>query len=177
MDLPKGPAHYQCVPTNPDEVVEPRAAHRALGLRRWLPIGIALAMLVPVGVAIFVWHSNTKQLTVTQTVGPAAPGELVSVAVTTSNGCLTSYDRLYRRVAGRWLQTHWRNSTEDKNWVRAEGYDLWAWPRTREEFSDLRCPIGGSGVDTFRVPEDADSSPLLACTFGDEACVRIEVRL
>lgn len=167
--------HNHHVPTDLDEVADPPPAARSSRLRRWLPFIIALALLIPVGVATFVWHANTKQLEVTQTVGPVAPGDSVSVAVTSTNGCVTSYDRLYRRVAGRWLQTHWRDSNDDRTWVPAEDYELWAWPKTRQEFSDLRCPIGGDGTASLLVPPDADSSPLLACTFGDDACVLIKV--
>jgi hypothetical protein len=177
MDFVEGSQHNHHVTTSLGEVADPPTAARAFRLRRWLTLVFALVLLIPVGIATFVWHANTKQLEVTRTVGPVAPGESVSVAVTSTNGCMTSYDRLYRRIAGRWLQTHWRDTNHDRTWLPAEGYELWTWPKTRQEFSGRGCPIGVGGFAILVVPPDADSTPLLACTFGDDACVLIKVTL
>lgn len=132
---------------------------------------LASALLLPVGLAVFLWRSNTRDLTIEHVVAePVVPGGSVTLPVDPDTDCGPSFERLYRESFGRWRQTH--RADDGVPWHREE-VSIWSWPRTRQEFTNVPCPIGDTV--TLTIPEDVRWSPVAACDFGNESCVRVEV--
>jgi hypothetical protein len=139
--------------------------------RRLLLVPIVGAIALALGLATYVWMSNTRDLETEQVFDePVAPGQTITVALDDGAGCGPSYERLYRESLGRWRQTH--RGDNGTAWVRDET-PLWSWPRSRTEFSDLPCPI--SDTATLTIPDDVTWTPVVACDFDHSRCVRLNI--
>jgi hypothetical protein len=137
-----------------------------------IALGLAAALTaVALGLAGYLWLYNTRELSIVHVIDePVAPGDTITVPRPDDGElCGPGYERLYRAAfGGRWRQTHSGSS----EWTRDER-SLWAWPRSRQEFSELPCPIGGPVHLT--IPEDVTWSPVVACEVGGTRCVRLPI--
>lgn len=144
-------------------------------MRRLLLLLVVVGSIaVVVGLPLYVWVSNTETLTIVHTVDdPAAPGEDVTVPRPDDDEvCAPGYERLYRRsIGGRWRQTHLSGYD---GWTHDE-VKLWSWPKSRQLFSLLPCPLGDTV--TLTIPRDVAWSPVVACEMDNSRCVRVAVDL
>ena len=138
---------------------------------RWVPLVVVLAVLIPSWVGMWVWLSNTEELTVVDAASePVGPGGSIAVSLRPVGSCTPGFERLYRERFGRWQLTHTFNA--DGLWVRDE-VRLWSRPEMHAYFSVGSCYVGGAPV-TLTIPENVTWSPVVACP-SRGACVRIEV--
>jgi len=129
----------------------------------------ALALLVVAVAGPFLW--NTESLATVTDVGPVSPGQSVTIDLPAGDErCGPSFEHLFRPTyLGRWQLTH--VSDDGLQWTRHERGLL-----SRGSWSDvspLPCPISRSAE--LVIPSDVTWSPVVACSFNDENCVRVDV--